>query len=211
MSIPSRLLVDLSTIGPAPTVQFSERLAMKLGTRWVDAPVSGGVGAAEQGKLVVFCGGRDQDIDTIEPVLGALSQRVTRVGGVGAGQALKLCNQLIVATNLIAIAESMALARDNGVEVGRVVDALTGGAADSLPLQLFGRRMASGTYEPVLVDVALILKDLSAISTLERRYPGELSMERPAITVFRHAADKGLLRSDLSVLLSLYAPAAASV
>lgn len=56
-------------------------------------------------------------------------------------------------------------------KVDQRVDALTGGAADSLPLQLFGRRMASGTYEPVLVDVALILKDLSAISTLERRYP----------------------------------------
>jgi 3-hydroxyisobutyrate dehydrogenase-like beta-hydroxyacid dehydrogenase len=108
------LLVDFSTIGPSDTERLADRLRARCGTAWVDAPVSGGVTGAEQGRLIIFCGGSPRDIDRLAPALDALAQRHTRIGELGTGQTLKLCNQLIVATNLVAIAEALALARASG-------------------------------------------------------------------------------------------------
>src|SRR5208337_2592364 len=119
-----------------------------------------------QGKLVIFCGGAPSDIERLTPAFEVLAQRVTRVGALGAGQTLKLCNQLIVATNLVAIAESLNLAQASGLDLKMIPDALAGGFADSLPLQIFGRRMAAAVTTPVLGELALMLKDLSAVDEL---------------------------------------------
>ena len=118
----------------------------------MDAPVSGGATGAEQRKLVIFCGGSAPDIDRLDGVFRAISQRHQRIGELGSGQTLKLCNQLIVATNLVAIAEAFALARASGLDLTMIPDALAGGFADSIPLQIFGRRMAQGVYSPILAN-----------------------------------------------------------
>ena len=198
------LLTDFSTIGPDATLILAERLRASCGASWVDAPVSGGATGAEQRKLVIFCGGAGADIDRLAPVYAAVSQRFTRVGDLGAGQTLKLCNQLIVATNLVAIAESMNLAHSSGLDLGAIPDALAGGFADSIPLQIFGRRMAQGTYTPILGELALMLKDLSAVDELARSHDNELPMMRAALEVYRRARDRGLLREDLAALYTLY-------
>jgi 3-hydroxyisobutyrate dehydrogenase len=198
------LLTDFSTIGPDATRILAERLRASCGTSWVDAPVSGGATGAEQRKLVIFCGGAGADIDRLAPVYLAVSQRFTRVGDLGAGQTLKLCNQLIVATNLVAIAESMTLAHSSGLDLGAIPDTLAGGFADSIPLQIFGRRMAQGNYTPILGELALMLKDLSAVDELARSHDNELPMMRAALDVYRHARDRGMLREDLAALYTLY-------
>ena len=90
-----------------------------------------------------FAAASAADLDRLGPLFAALAQRITRVGELGAGQTLKLCNQLIVASNLVAIAEALTLAAENGLDPGILPDALTGGFADSIPLQIFGRRMAA--------------------------------------------------------------------
>ncbi len=198
------LLVDFSTIGPEATVEFAGRLRKQCGTSWVDAPVSGGATGAEQGKLVVFCGGSAEDIARLAPIFGVLAQRATHIGDLGAGQTLKLCNQLIVATNLVAIAESLSLARASGLNLGAIPDALAGGFADSLPMQIFGRRMAQGVTTPVLGELALMLKDLRAVDRLARAHQSELPMTRTALDIYRQAGERGLLRQDLAALFSLY-------
>jgi 3-hydroxyisobutyrate dehydrogenase len=200
---PPPLLVDFSTIGPGPTRELAARLAADCATRWVDAPVSGGVPGAQTGKLVIFCGGSSSDVATVDSLLSALSQRYTRIGDLGAGQTLKLCNQLIVSTNLLAIAESMVLARANGLNLSTLPDALAGGFADSLPMQIFGRRMALGVTTPVLGEIGLMLKDLSAVETLAKADQVELPMMAAALEIYRHAAERGLLREDLGALLRL--------
>jgi len=173
----------------------------------VDAPVSGGAIGAEQGKLVVFCGGSTADIETVSPILRAIGQRYTRIGDLGAGQALKLCNQLIVASNLVAIAEALALARASHLKLSALPDALAGGFADSLPLQIFGRRMAAGNSEPVLGELGLMLKDLRAIDELARAGGCRLPLKDAALEIYVRAAERGLLRQDLSALFSLYSGA----
>jgi 3-hydroxyisobutyrate dehydrogenase len=200
------VLVDFSTIGPKRTLQFAASLRERCGTSWVDAPVSGGATGAEQGKLVIFCGGTASDIDRLSPVFAALAQRVTRVGATGTGQTLKLCNQLIVASNLVAIAEALTLANANGLDPKMLPDALSGGFADSIPLQIFGRRMASRTRDPKLGELSLMLKDLNGVEELAQERGVRLPLAAAALAVYRRAAGEGLLQEDLSALIALYTP-----
>jgi 3-hydroxyisobutyrate dehydrogenase len=200
--------VDFSTIGPTATLALAARLKRACGTAWVDAPVSGGVHGVEQRKLVIMCGGEADDIARLGPLFAAFSQRVTRVGALGAGQTLKLCNQLIVATNLVAISESFALAQASGLDLGAIAGTLAGGFADSIPLQIFGPRMAEGTFVPVLGELSLMLKDLSVASELAREQGLELPMTIAALEVYRRAADRGLIHEDLAALFKLYGKSA---
>jgi 3-hydroxyisobutyrate dehydrogenase len=211
-SIPPPLLLDFSTIGPQATHTLAERLRSACGTGWIDAPVSGGAAGAEQGRLVIFCGGPAGDIKRLTEVFDALAQRFTRVGELGAGQTLKLCNQLIVASNLVAIAESLAMARASGLDMTEVPGALAGGFADSLPLQIFGKRMAAGLTTPVLGELRLMLKDIDAVADLAQTSHCDLPLMNAAREVYRRAAANGLLREDLAALMSLYpAPSASNV
>jgi len=197
--------VDFSTIGPTATLALAARLKSRCGTSWVDAPVSGGATGAEHGKLVIMCGGETDDIARLGPLLAAFSQRVTRIGELGAGQTLKLCNQLIVATNLVAISEAFKLASVSGLDLDTIPQALAGGFADSIPLQIFGRRMAQGVFTPVLGELALMLKDLSAAQDLAREHGSVLPMTLAALEVYRRAAERGLMSEDLAALFKLYA------
>jgi len=201
---PPPLLVDFSTIGPEATRALAARLRALSRMSWVDAPVSGGATGAQDGRLVIFCGGSSEDVERLTPLFGALAQRVTHVGHLGTGQTLKLCNQLIVATNLVAIAEALSLARDSGLKVQVIPDALRGGFADSQPLQIFGRRMAEGSVLPVLGELGLMLKDLRRVDDLATQQRSELPLTRAALGIYRQAEAKDLLGQDLAALISLY-------
>jgi 3-hydroxyisobutyrate dehydrogenase len=199
------LAVDFSTIGPTATIALAARLKRQCGTSWVDAPVSGGVTGAEHRQLVIMCGGPANDVSRLGALFGAFSQRVTRVGELGAGQTLKLCNQLIVATNLVAICEAFKVASVSGLDLETIPEALAGGFADSIPLQIFGRRMAQGTFTPVLGELSLMLKDLSAAQDLAREHGSTLPVTLAALELYHEAAERGLIHEDLAALFKLYA------
>ena len=198
------LIVDFSTIGPMQTADFASRMYQHSGSAWVDAPVSGGVPGAMQGTLVIFAGGSGAHIETLQPLFRALAQRVTHAGGVGAGQTMKLCNQLIVSSNFIAIAEAIALARAAGIDAGLLPQALAGGFADSIPLQIFGGRMAAGITTPMLGAIALLLKDAGAIDELAKAHHQNLPLAAATLAVYQHAAARGLTGQDLASLMMLY-------
>ena len=111
--------------------------------RWVDAPVSGGVAGAEQGALAIMAGGSVEDVDIARIVLAPLYKQLTHMGEVGSGQITKICNQMIVSCNVLVIAEMMALAKQAGVDAAKIPEALSGGFADSKPLQIVGPEMAT--------------------------------------------------------------------
>ena len=194
------ILVDFSTVGPKLTRALAERLAeSRPAVEWIDAPVSGGVRGAETGELVVMCGGEPAAVDAVRPLLAPLAKRVCHLGPLGSGQAAKLCNQLIVATNILAIAEAFALARRQGLEPALLPDALQGGWADSLPLQIIGRRMAEGVLEPVIVALSTYVKDLALVLDAGS---GRSGMADAAMRTFREAAAAGLADADVSALLA---------
>jgi 3-hydroxyisobutyrate dehydrogenase-like beta-hydroxyacid dehydrogenase len=153
------VLVDLSTIGPVATRVLAPRMHEACGMSWVDAPVSGGVPGAEKGTLIVMAGGATGDIKRVEPVLGHFSERVNHVGDVGAGQAVKAINQLMVGGYVAIVAEALSLAERHGIDAAKLPDILKGGLADSNILQGPGRRMGAPQLERS-GSAAIMIKDL---------------------------------------------------
>lgn len=200
---PGKLVVDFSSIAPDAARAFALRLE-RLGMGLVDAPVSGGVPGAEKGTLVVMAGGREEHVERVRAVLAHLSSRVTRMGESGAGQATKLCNQIIVGALLPVLAEAVRLAEAAGVDATRLPEALKGGFADSGPLQIFGARMAAREFEPRLAAAALLLKDLENAVALARERGTPLPMVDAAIELYRLLKAQGKVERDPATLVELF-------
>lgn len=196
------MVVDFSSIAPASARDFARRLAER-GVRLVDAPVSGGVPGAEQGTLAIMAGGREEDVERARPVVMHLAARFTRMGESGAGQTTKLCNQIIVGSLLPLLAEAIRLAEAGGVDAKRLPEALKGGFADSLPLQVFGARMAARRFEPSIGAASLMLKDLGNAADLAEQLGVPLPMVERALERYRKLEAAGGIGRDPSVLVDL--------
>jgi 3-hydroxyisobutyrate dehydrogenase len=169
--------------------------------------VSGGLPAARAGRLIVFAGGAAEDIARAAPLFDALAVRVTHMGNQGAGQLAKSCNQMIVACNLMVIAEMVAFARAVGIDSARLPDALAGGFADSLPLQIFGKRMANGVDTPRIGALATFRKDIEQVVRLGIAHHAPVPMSERAAALFREAGahpDVGVA-ADVSRLVHMFA------
>jgi 3-hydroxyisobutyrate dehydrogenase len=202
--IKSKLLVDFSSIAPASARNFAKRLE-ELGMGMIDAPVSGGVPGAEKGTLAVMAGGRPADIERARPIVMHLAQRFTRMGDAGAGQVTKLCNQIIVGSLFPVIAEAVRLAEAAGVDAKSLPEALKGGFADSLPLQIFGARMAARNFEPPLGTNAIMLKDLQNAATVAEEFGVPLPMAHSAAERYRLLIAQGMADMDPATLVDLLA------
>ena len=202
-----QLLIDLSSIAPDGTRDMAERLASACGARWIDAPVSGGLPLARAGRLIVFAGGEADDIARAAPVFEALSQRVTHMGGPGAGQLAKSCNQMIVACNLVTIAEMLAFASRSGIDATRLPGALAGGFADSLPLQIFGTRMAARIDTPRIGGLGTFRKDIDQVVRLAGECGAYAPMATRAAEVMREASRVESIGADpdVSRIIKLFA------
>lgn len=198
------ILIDHSTIPPDATREFSARLARAGEAVWLDAPVSGGTAGAAAGTLAVMAGGPPEPLAAVTPLLMAYAQRVTPMGPVGAGQVAKLCNQAIVATTIAAIAESVALARDAGVDAARLPEALAGGWADSTLLQGFVPRMLAQSAPPPGATLDTILKDVDAVAALAQRQGNAMPVAVAAGQGYRLASRHGMGAQDASQLIRLY-------
>lgn len=154
------VVIDTSTIGPEKTLHFSERLRSMTGARWIDAPVSGGVIGAEAGTLAIMAGGSAEDIARVEWVLAPLARQITVMGPTGAGQATKLCNQLIICGVTALVAEAVRLAEKAGIDAGRLPAAFGGGYADSVLLRHLAQPMAARDFQSAIGQVGTLLKDV---------------------------------------------------
>jgi 3-hydroxyisobutyrate dehydrogenase len=193
-----KLVVDFSSIHPDAARDIAARLKAKNGMRWIDAPVSGGTKGAEEGTLAVMAGGDAADIERVRPYALAMARRLTHMGPIGAGQTTKLCNQVIVGCAMAVLAEATRLAVNAGIDAKRLPEALTGGFADSIPLQLFVPRMVAGLHSPPMGHVATMLKDLDTVVEVARDLSSPVPMSALASQLFRmtktsHGADADAL------------------
>ena len=125
---PGALFVDHTTV----SAKIARRLAQEgEGLLVVDAPVSGGQAGAENGKLSIMCGGTDEAIAKATPLMQAYAARIVHVGPAGAGQTTKMCNQIAIAGVLQGVAESLRFAQASELDLGKVFEAISGGAAQS--------------------------------------------------------------------------------
>jgi 3-hydroxyisobutyrate dehydrogenase len=161
-----QLVIDCSTISPSATRDFASRLKER-GVALVDAPVSGGSEGAKNATLTIFVGGDAADVERAKPILAAMGKTITHVGPIGAGQAVKAVNQVILAGAYLGVAEGIVLAMKAGLDVEQVVTALSGGAAQSWVLANRSGRMIANDY-PLGFKVALHRKDLGIALELAR-------------------------------------------
>ncbi|KQR80827.1 NAD(P)-dependent oxidoreductase [Sphingomonas sp. Leaf343] len=121
------LFVDHTTV----SADIARRLAAETRLLVVDAPVSGGQAGAEKGALAIMCGGTAEAVAAAGPFMQAYAARIVHVGEAGAGQQTKMCNQIAIAGVIQGVAESLRFAQASGLDTAKVLEAISGGAAQS--------------------------------------------------------------------------------
>lgn len=197
-----QVIVDFSSLSVDQTKALAGQAQLHQ-VQWIDSPVSGGTAGAEQGTLVIFAGGDLQTIQDLSLIYNVLSQRVTRMGETGTGQATKICNQLIVAANSTLIAEAVALAAQAGVDTTLLAPALAGGFADSKPFQILTPRMATHTFEPVQWKVQTLSKDLNNAVQLAEQFHLNIPVAKQALSQLQSHQNKGYAEADLATVIQL--------
>jgi 2-hydroxy-3-oxopropionate reductase len=146
---PGAVIVDMSSISPVVTRRLAEQAAAR-GATMLDAPVSGGEIGAVQATLSIMVGGDAAALERVRPILNAMGnpERVIHVGGSGAGQICKVCNQMAIGGALAVVGELMVLATKAGVDPAKVREALLGGFAASRVLEVHGERILKRNYKP---------------------------------------------------------------
>ena len=152
------VVVDMSTISPAVTRSIAEQLRAR-GVEMLDAPVSGGDTGAKAGTLSIMVGGEAEVLERCRPILEAMGQTITHCGPNGAGQTVKLCNQVAIAGALLGVCEALALAQKSDVDAQRMLAAISAGAAGSWQLTNLGPRIAGRDFAPGFM-IRLMQKDL---------------------------------------------------
>lgn len=158
---PGSVVIDCSTICPDTTRAFAERLATQEVTL-LDAPVTGGDVGAREATLTIMVGGPPVAFERVAPLLAHLGRRVVHVGPSGSGQALKACNQILCAVNMIGVCEALLLARRSGLDLSVALETLESGAGGSWAWSQLGPRIAAGEFEPAFM-IGLMQKDLRIV------------------------------------------------
>jgi 3-hydroxyisobutyrate dehydrogenase len=158
---PGSLVVDMSTISPQATVEIATQLG-KRDVAMLDAPVSGGSEGAARGTLTIMVGGDRAQLDRALPVLQAMGKTITHVGGQGAGQTVKLVNQILVVGNALAMSEALVFAQAGGVDLQKAFEAVSQGAAGSWMFSNRGPQILARDWRPGFT-IDLQQKDLRLV------------------------------------------------
>ena len=158
---PGKLIVDHSTISASATKTLAEAIRA-TGADWIDAPVSGGSEGAEKGTLSIMAGGEAASLERALPYLKAYGASITHVGPTGAGQMVKLVNQVLVVVNGLAVAEALLLAQAGGLDLNATIDAVKGGGAGSWMLANRGPQVVARDWRPGFT-IDLQQKDLRLV------------------------------------------------
>ena len=194
-----KIVVDMSSISPIETKVFAERIR-KAGADYVDAPVSGGEVGAKNAALTIMVGASEAAFARLKPLFDLMGKNITLVGEVGAGQICKVCNQIIVALNIEAVAEALLLASKAGVDPGKVRQALMGGFAASRVLEVHGERMVKRTFDPGF-RIELHQKDLNLALSSARALKMSLPNTATAQELFSACQAQGGGKWDHSAMV----------
>ena len=156
---PGSIFIDMSTIAPSTAKKLYNAFEEK-GVEALDAPVSGGQVGAESGTISIMAGGKDSAFSKVLPLFNVMGKSAVLIGGAGAGQTTKACNQIIVGMTIQAVAEAFALAKKADVNIEKMREALLGGFAQSRILDLHGQRIIDNNFKPGF-KVKLHRKDMN--------------------------------------------------
>ncbi|WP_027184173.1 NAD(P)-dependent oxidoreductase [Desulfovibrio inopinatus] len=143
----SKIIVDMTTSEPALAERIFQEAARK-GVEALDAPVSGGDVGAREAKLAIMVGGERETFDKVKDLLDVMGTNVQYRGKAGSGQHTKMCNQILIAGTMIGVVESLFYAYKSGMDLNEVIDVIGTGAASSVCINVLGRRIANGDFDP---------------------------------------------------------------
>ncbi|MBI1848672.1 MAG: 3-hydroxyisobutyrate dehydrogenase [Candidatus Rokubacteria bacterium] len=208
---PGRLCVDMSTIEPGVSRRVAEA-ARQRGVRFLDAPVSGGVGGAEAGTLAIMVGGEAKDFAEAKPVLDAMGANVIHVGPSGSGEVAKLCNNLIAGVAAVAVSEAFRIAEGFGVDpqiLTQVISKSSGAtwvmqAAHPVP-GIVEKAASSRDYAPGFTT-DLMCKDLGLAVNAARQLRVPVLVASAAQQTLRLASSSGYGRRDFTSVYQFIKP-----
>ena len=195
------LIIDMSTSSPILAQELA-RAARNKAVGMLDAPVSGGDVGARDGTLSIMVGGEEDDFERARPLFRVMGETVVHVGGVGAGQVVKACNQIVVALVIEAIAEALVLGSKAGVGPDRIVEVLSGGLASNKVLEVKGEKFLSHEFAPG-GKVEYHRKDLGIALEAGKEYEVTLPVAAFVDQMFGVLEAKGRGGWDHSALLTL--------
>lgn len=195
------VVVDHSTVS-VDTAKRAQALLAARGIGFVDAPVSGGVEGARNGKLSVMAGGSEADLGKVRPVLEAYAARITHMGGTGAGQATKAVNQVLVAGINEAVCEGLALGEKLGLDPDKLLPTLMAGAAGNWFLDKRGATMLAGQFTPGF-KCGHLLKDLRIVQGMARDAGIRATVIEQALADYSELVQRGEADADTSALILL--------
>jgi len=195
------VVIDHSTVSSTTAQSAAKRLAVK-GIGFLDAPVSGGVEGAINGKLSIMVGGSESDLGKAQPALQAYGLRITHMGEVGAGQATKAVNQVLVAGIAHAVSEGLALGEKLGLDPERLLPTLGAGAAGSWFLEKRGPTMLRDEFK-VGFKLALLHKDLKIVDAMAQAAGTRRDIIQKSLTDYAQLMEEGYGDDDISALIRL--------
>jgi len=196
------ILVDCSSIAPGAAQQVGE-LCRAKGIRMLDCPVSGGEPKAIDGTLSLMCGGAQEDFDEVYDLLMVMGASAVLIGDVGAGNTTKLANQVIVALNIAAMGEAMALAKKAGVDPEKVFEAIKGGLAGSTVLNAKMPMVLNRNFQPGF-RIDLHIKDLKNVMETAHAVDMPLPLAAQALEMMQALKVDGKEKLDHSALVQYY-------
>jgi len=196
------IVIDMSTISPKVSMEIAEALAAK-GVDMLDAPVSGGQKGAIEGTLSIMVGGKREIFERCLPIFKAMGRVIVHVGGNGAGEIVKLCNQVICALNIVSMCEGIALCKKTGVNVAKMIEVVSGGLGASNIITNLAPKILSGDMEPGF-KLRLQQKDLRLALQLAEELKAPLLATGLAHQIFRIAEAKGLGDKGTQALIRAY-------
>jgi 3-hydroxyisobutyrate dehydrogenase len=199
------IVIDHSTVSPDTAKQAATHLA-EVGAHFLDAPVSGGVEGAKNGKLSVMVGGEAEVLERARPVLEAYALRITHLGATGAGQATKAVNQVLVAGIAQAVCEGLALGEALGLDPQRLIPTLGAGAAGNWFLEKRGETMLRNEFG-VGFKLALLHKDLAIVHGMAKQAGSATGVIERSLADYAELKSQGYGDEDISALIRLKRPA----
>jgi len=195
------IYVDHSTIKPSMARKIASEFEQK-GAYALDAPVSGGDIGAQKGTLAIMVGGAEEALEKVQPAFEVVGKTITHVGGPGAGQIAKAANQVMVAAQMVAMAELMILAKKSGADPVRVVQAIQGGAAQCWTLDVKPERLFAGNREPGF-KAYMQEKDLKIVMDTAREYGAPLPAAGLHTQLFGAMLQMGMKDLDNSAVIGV--------
>lgn len=202
---PQSIVVDMSTVS-SDTAREAARLVENKGAEFLDAPVTGGVEGAKNGTLAIMVGGKLTTLEKALPILETMGSRIVHMGEVGAGQAAKAVNQIMAAGINEAVTEALAFGEALGLDMRKVIDVVSGGAAGNWFLEKRGPTMTQGIFKPGF-KLALHQKDLKICKGMADKLGIKIPVTEMAINDYAKLIAEGHGDEDISALYRLKRPA----